>query len=60
MKYILAVGLGVWWFGMATPSLAIDAAKLFAEKCAVCHGAKGEGTATGPEGRRIHHGGETR
>jgi mono/diheme cytochrome c family protein len=28
--------------------LAVDAEKLFGQKCAVCHGAHGEGTQTGP------------
>lgn len=48
MRYVLAAGLGVGWLGTATASFAIDAAKLFSDKCAVCHGAHGEGTATGP------------
>ena len=34
--------------GIGTEALAVDAPKLFSEKCAVCHGAKGEGTPTGP------------
>ncbi len=46
---------GVWrlmvvvgCLGIGTEASAVDAEKLFGEKCAVCHGATGEGTATGP------------
>lgn len=38
-------------FGVAAPSFAADGAKLFAERCAACHGPKGEGTLTGPAQR---------
>jgi mono/diheme cytochrome c family protein len=34
--------------GFGTEASAVDAEKLFSQKCAVCHGANGEGTATGP------------
>ena len=34
--------------GVGTEALAVDAERLFHQKCAVCHGANGEGTATGP------------
>ncbi len=40
--------LAISGLGVGTSALAVDAQKLFSEKCAVCHGAKGEGTATGP------------
>lgn len=42
----LMVAIGCLGFG--TEAVAVDAAKLFSEKCAVCHGPSGEGTATGP------------
>lgn len=48
MRKMLVGVMAVVVSGAATPSFAIDAAKLFGEKCAVCHGVKGEGTATGP------------
>lgn len=41
---ILAIGC----LGIGTNAFAVDAEKLFGQKCAVCHGANGEGTATGP------------
>lgn len=31
----------------ASPGAKVDAAKLYAEQCAICHGKKGEGTAIG-------------
>jgi mono/diheme cytochrome c family protein len=41
---LIAIGcLGLW-----TDASAVDAEKLFSEKCALCHGTNGEGTATGP------------
>lgn len=41
---IVAIGcLRVW-----TEASAVDAEKLFRQRCAVCHGANGEGTATEP------------
>jgi mono/diheme cytochrome c family protein len=44
---MVAVGcLGFW-----TEASAVDAEKVFSQKCAVCHGANGEGTATGPAQR---------
>lgn len=37
--------------GFATEAFAVDAKTLFSQKCALCHGANGQGTATGPAQR---------
>ncbi len=48
MKDLLALMLAISGLGVGSSAFAVDAAKLFSEKCAVCHGAHGEGTTTGP------------
>lgn len=38
-------------FFVTNSAMAVDAAALFASKCAACHGPKGEGTPVGPAQR---------
>ncbi|HLG22643.1 MAG TPA: c-type cytochrome, partial [Candidatus Manganitrophaceae bacterium] len=45
MAPILTIAI---YLGTAGTASAIDASKLYAEKCVPCHGPKGEGTPTGP------------
>jgi mono/diheme cytochrome c family protein len=45
---MFALVVAIAGLGVGTAALAVDAQKLFSEKCAVCHGAKGEGTTSGP------------
>jgi mono/diheme cytochrome c family protein len=51
MSKVWGLMLAISGLGFGTSAFAVDAQKLFSEKCAVCHGAKGEGTATGPAQR---------
>ena len=44
----LLIGGTVLFLIVAQAGWAADGAKLYAEKCAACHGAKGEGGPTGP------------
>ncbi len=44
MKKLLVAALAA---SLAAPALAVDAAALFASKCAACHGKDGKGTPTG-------------
>jgi mono/diheme cytochrome c family protein len=48
MIVVWGVILAAGSLGMVTAALAVDAEKLFAERCAVCHGMNGEGTTSGP------------
>jgi mono/diheme cytochrome c family protein len=48
MRRTLSLVIAIGCLGLGTEASAVDAAKLFSQKCAVCHGANGEGTATGP------------
>jgi mono/diheme cytochrome c family protein len=48
MRRAWSVIFAIGYLGFSTNAFAVDAEKLFGQKCAVCHGANGEGTATGP------------
>ena len=44
-------GIGILALGVATfavPAMAADGAALYKTKCAMCHGAEGQGSAMGP------------
>jgi cytochrome c6 len=44
MRKLVAAAVAV---SLAGPALAVDAAALFASRCASCHGKDGKGTSTG-------------
>jgi mono/diheme cytochrome c family protein len=48
MRSTLSLIVAIGYLGIGTNAFAVDAERLFGQKCAVCHGANGEGTATGP------------
>lgn len=48
MKALMGASVMVLCVGAASVAFAADGAKLFSDKCAMCHGVKGEGTPTGP------------
>jgi mono/diheme cytochrome c family protein len=47
MRNVLVI-LAAMGFFTGNSAFAVDAAALFAAKCAACHGPKGEGTPVGP------------
>lgn len=51
MRSMIGLLTLLFCFATAQTALAIDAAQVYATKCSMCHGPKGEGTPAGPTQR---------
>jgi len=48
MRWRFLIGWTVFFLTAAQAGWAADGAQLYSQKCAACHGSKGEGGSTGP------------